>query len=154
MLRALRGHRDAVLDVAFSADGARIVTASEDRTARVWDAASGEVLREFTGYSAPVLSAAFSSDGVRVVTASSDGTVRVWDVSLGMTVRREELVRRVCTEKLMAGRAFTTDDAADPILAAVAGKDPCERLGQLSLDYWTRMAVRVHKSPPQLAPAL
>ena len=43
---ALRGHRDAVLDIAFSADGRRIVTASRDHTARVWDAETGGAARD------------------------------------------------------------------------------------------------------------
>jgi WD40 repeat protein len=41
MLHELKGHDDAVLSAAFSADGARIVTASGDRTARVWDVSWG-----------------------------------------------------------------------------------------------------------------
>jgi hypothetical protein len=75
---------------AFSPDGARIVTASDDNTARVWDAASGKQLVLCEGHDERVLSAAFSPDGTRIVTASgdrypsaSDHTARVWDAATG-----------------------------------------------------------------------
>jgi WD40 repeat protein len=132
----LYGHEDFVTSAAFSPDGARIVTASSDNTARVWDAASGEMLRELKGHGGTVASAAFSPDGARIVTASWDKTAVVWDVSWEMNVRRENLVRRVCAEKLVGGRAFTTADAADPILADLAGQDPCERSGPFAATYW------------------
>jgi len=60
-----------------------VVTASEDKTARVWEADSGKPVGAPVQHQGQVLSAAFSSDGRRVVTACSDGTARVWDVLLG-----------------------------------------------------------------------
>ncbi|WP_437720548.1 nSTAND1 domain-containing NTPase [Sorangium sp. So ce861] len=77
--RAVLVHPDGVLDADYSPDGRRIVTASWDRTARVWNAdGSGEpiVLR---GHTEQVNSAAFSPDGKRIVTASWDRTARVWN---------------------------------------------------------------------------
>ncbi|MCB9610680.1 MAG: WD40 repeat domain-containing protein [Polyangiaceae bacterium] len=76
--RPLNGHQAGVTAVTFSADGARVATASWDGTARVWLADGlGEpvVLR---GHDGPVWDAAFSPDGERVVTASPDLTARVW----------------------------------------------------------------------------
>ena len=65
------GHDDAVLSAAFSPDGKRIVTASSDKTARVWDAATGQPIGEpLKGHDDAVSSAAFSPDGTRIVTAS------------------------------------------------------------------------------------
>jgi WD40 repeat protein len=55
------------------------VTASEDRTAKVWDAQQGRLLASLKGHTEPVQSAAFSPDGTRVVTASKDRTAKVWD---------------------------------------------------------------------------
>jgi len=87
LLRELKGHNDQVTTAAFSADGTRIVTASFDRTARVWDAASGEMLLELKGHNGQVTTAAFSVDGARIVTASVDRTARVWDAGSGEMLR-------------------------------------------------------------------
>ena len=76
-------HDDQVLSAQFSADGQRVVTASVDHTARVWDAASGKPLSEPMKHDGAVYSAQFSPDGQRVVTASVDKTARVWDAASG-----------------------------------------------------------------------
>jgi WD40 repeat protein len=67
----------------FSPDGTRAVTASYDKTARVWDAATGKPLAPALEHRGTVSGAAFSPDGTRVVTASDDGTARVWDATTG-----------------------------------------------------------------------
>jgi WD40 repeat protein len=82
----LKGHEGAVRSAAFSPDGKRIVTASDDTTARLWDAATGKQIRELTGHAGIVLSAAFSPDGKRIVTASFGGTARLWDAETGKPI--------------------------------------------------------------------
>jgi WD40 repeat protein len=64
-----------VRSAAFSPDGSRIVTASDDKTARIWDAASAKEIAVLRGHEANVFSAAFSPDGSRIVTASGYSTV-------------------------------------------------------------------------------
>ena len=73
----LRGHRDELTAVAWSADGTRIATGGRDGTARVWDAADGASLRAYKGHDAWVRGVAFVLDG-RLVSAGVDGTVRLW----------------------------------------------------------------------------
>jgi WD40 repeat protein len=69
-----------VTSVALSADGALLLTASGDTTAKLWDIASGTPLHVF-GHGAYVCAAAFSPDGKSILTASHDGSARLWDVS-------------------------------------------------------------------------
>jgi WD domain, G-beta repeat len=68
--------------VAFSPDGARVLTGSEDKTARLWDAATGLEIRAFKGHEGAVNSVAFSPDGARVLTGSWDKTARLWDAAI------------------------------------------------------------------------
>lgn len=79
----LRGHRDVVWSAAYSPNGQYIVTASDDQTARLWNAITGEELQVLRGHEAGIWSAAFSPDGQRIVTASEDQTARVWDTTSG-----------------------------------------------------------------------
>jgi WD40 repeat protein len=81
--KTLYGHLGAVRAVAFSPDSQRIVTSSDDGTARVWDAATGKELLILRGHTAVVNAAAFSPDGRRVVTGSNDRTARVWEAASG-----------------------------------------------------------------------
>ena len=59
------------------------MTASGDKTARLWDAASGKPIGEPMKHEDGVGSAQFSPDGQRVVTASKDKTARLWDAASG-----------------------------------------------------------------------
>ncbi|WP_291201548.1 caspase family protein [Hyphomonas sp.] len=70
----------SVLSAGFSPDGASIVTASEDNTARVWRAGTDGAWTPtvLKGHGSYVTSAAFSPDGASIVTASGDNTARVW----------------------------------------------------------------------------
>src|SRR5438045_7696056 len=72
-------HEDGVISAQFSPDGQRVVTASRDKTARLWDATSGKPIGEPMKHEGGVFSAQFSPDGQRVVTASWDKTARMWD---------------------------------------------------------------------------
>lgn len=88
----IEGHEAAATDAVFSADGKWILTASEDRTARIWDAtslweedASAKAVPKqiLSGHTGAVLSASFSADSSAIVTTSDDGSAIVWDTASG-----------------------------------------------------------------------
>jgi WD40 repeat protein len=83
---ALVGHRRPVTSVAFSPDGRRLVTASKDNDAIVWDTASGRPLRVLRAHFGPVFDARYSPDGRWIVTAGPT-TAGLWNAANGAFVR-------------------------------------------------------------------
>jgi WD40 repeat protein len=81
----LRGHRDDVNSVAFSADGSLLVSASRDHDARIWDARTGEPIHQLEGHPGSVADARFSPDGRWVVTAGPI-SAGLWNVRTGELV--------------------------------------------------------------------
>jgi WD40 repeat protein len=79
----LKGHEGPIRSAAFSRDGRSLVTTSADRTARVWDVATGRERVVLRGHLRAVTSAEFSPDGRWLVTASDDWTARVWEMATG-----------------------------------------------------------------------
>lgn len=83
----LRGHRHFVRRTAFSADGRRLVSASDDGTLRVWDTRTG-ALRRVLDADRSMRNAEFSRDGTRIVAGAQDGTVLLWDAARPPVVLR------------------------------------------------------------------
>jgi hypothetical protein len=76
-----------VYSVAFSPDGTRIVSGSDDDTLRLWDAATGHLIGPpITGHTDAVNCVAFSPDGERIISGSGDKTVRLWDSVTGQSI--------------------------------------------------------------------
>jgi len=83
MVKNLKGHSSRLYAINFSPDGKHVVTASGDRTARIWSVPGGKLKTTLQGHSAHVFAAAFSPNSNRVVTASGDGTARIWRATNG-----------------------------------------------------------------------
>ena len=79
----LHGSAGRVTSAAFSPDSTQVVTASNDNTAQLWAARTGDLLVTLRGHEGEISSVAFSPDGTRVLTASSDKTARLWDAHTG-----------------------------------------------------------------------
>lgn len=82
--------RDRYLGVVtadFDDEGRRVATAGADGNARVWDVASGKLVRIMRGHTQIVSSVQFAPGGGRLLTGSPDGTARVWRVDTGAQVR-------------------------------------------------------------------
>lgn len=86
LAKVFRGHL-GVNHVAYSKDGKKIVSASLDNTARIWDIETGTCLQVLKGHTQWVESVVFSPNGQEVVTASRDKTIRMWDIESGKCVK-------------------------------------------------------------------
>ncbi|KAF2197377.1 HET-domain-containing protein [Delitschia confertaspora ATCC 74209] len=82
-LQTLEGHSSHVISVAFSHDSARLASASDDSTVKIWDTSSGECLQTLEGHSRAVMSVTFSYDSAWLASASNDHTVKIWDANSG-----------------------------------------------------------------------
>lgn len=99
---ALEGHAAGVPAVVFIGDGKVLATGSEDKTVKLWDAATGKELAELkTG---AVQSLASSRDGARLAVGAHAGTVRVWDVET-----RKELLTFKSSKGDTAGLEFSPE---------------------------------------------
>lgn len=96
---ALDGHEAGVPAVTFIGEGKMLATGSEDKTVKLWDAATGKVLA--TLKTGSVQSLAGTTDGKRLASAGHDGTVKVWDVE-----SRKELLALKSAKGDAAGLAF------------------------------------------------
>ena len=82
-IRTLVGHSGEVTACAVLPDGRRALSASEDRTLRLWDLETGRTLATLEGHSGRVTACAVLPDGRRALSASLDRTLRLWDLETG-----------------------------------------------------------------------
>ena len=73
--------------MAIAPDGTWLATASDDGTARIWDAATGGQRATLAGHTDDVTAVAIAPDGTWLATASDDGTARIWDAATGAAAR-------------------------------------------------------------------
>jgi WD40 repeat protein len=149
LIATLVGHAWQITDLDFSHDGTRLVTASGDRTARVWSPstwsptsaasapASWSSQLTMVGHKAMLNSAQFNSDGTLIVTASYDGTARVWDAQTG-----ECLVTHVGHEGPVNAARFS----ARGFLLATAGSDGTARVWATGTVETARLMLSGHEA--------
>jgi WD40 repeat protein len=82
-LTTLIGHEWQVYDCAVNPDGSWVVSASGDRTLKVWEVATGRELATLRGHTGQVLFCAFTAAGRRLVSGDEDGFICVWDIRTG-----------------------------------------------------------------------
>src|SRR6516165_5079061 len=90
LVATFAGHQETVYGVALSGDGKQLLTASFDKSIKLWDVASAKELRTFggeKGHQNLVLDVAFAPDGQTFASAGSDNSVKIWDVPLAKAIR-------------------------------------------------------------------
>ncbi|CCQ68516.1 serine/threonine kinase with WD-40 repeat [Crocosphaera watsonii WH 0402] len=73
--------------MVISADGKTLVSGSGDNTIKVWNLATGELLRTLNGHSSYVSSVSISADRNTIVSGSGDNTIKVWSLATGKLLR-------------------------------------------------------------------
>ena len=132
LVRKFEGHTAPAKELAYSPDGTRVASGSGwpdgDRTARVWDAATGEELKKFA-HPAPVWSVAWSPNGKKLLTGAKDGVARLWNSDSGEVVRE------------YGGAEVLLDVAFSPDGEHVVG---CDSIGRVVLVWETESGERLH----------
>jgi WD40 repeat protein/serine/threonine protein kinase len=85
-LCTFQGHALTVRSVQVSADGRFVLSGSEDRTLKLWEAATGRCLHTLEGHTGSVYSVCLSKDGRYAVSGSGDKSVKLWDLAAGRCI--------------------------------------------------------------------
>ena len=117
VIHTLRGHSGVVNSVAYSPDGQRLASCSDDQTVKVWDTATGLETLTLTGHVGSVECVVFSPDGHLLASASEDGTVKVWDAPTGTRARGNRAVDWLRNNKSRGPRLLKPEPAR-PSLAS------------------------------------
>lgn len=86
--RTLKGHTNYVWDVIVSPDGRRALSASNDKTIKMWDLATGSLLATFSGHASFVCSVSIAPDGIRLAAGAFDGSIKVWNIHSGDVIAK------------------------------------------------------------------
>ena len=109
---ALSGHTDMILSLAFSLDGALLVSRSNDKTVKLWDVQTGGVMKTFGDDSSAISSVSISPDCTTIASGTWDGAIRLWDVRTGkcrlIKTRHDGAVTAICFSPIDPRRLITS----------------------------------------------
>ena len=124
------GHTGLIFGLEFSPDGKTLASCSFDRTIRLWEAETGDLVRVISGHLGPVTAVTFSRDGSTLVSAAWDGVLRLWDARTG-SLRRVLIVPEAPVSALGA-RVAAIAISPDGTQLATASDDNTIRLWNLA----------------------
>ncbi len=110
-------HDGTVWSIAFSPDGSRAASGSQDRSIALWNTSTW-IPTSLTGHQGPVYMVTFSSDGKLLASASADKTVKLWDGRTG------KLINTLPVAKPVFLVAFSPDNSAGYSLVGASGNEP------------------------------
>jgi WD40 repeat protein len=125
IFRLITSHIYGINKVAFSSDGKTLASASDDKTIKLWNVATGKEIYTLTGHKDGVYSITFSQDGKTLASASYDGTIKLWNLTTG-----KEIYTLVGHKSLAYSIAFSSDGKT----LASASYDGTIKLWSLDLD--------------------
>lgn len=106
IIRTLRGHEGSVIYCILSPDNKRIISASVDKTLKVWNMDTGALRMTLQGHTEALTGCAITPDGGRIISTSEDGTIRIWNAYSG-----SELLVITGHEGPVTGCALSSDGA-------------------------------------------
>lgn len=117
-VRSFKGHSHIVQDCTLTQDGAYALSASWDKTLRLWDVATGETYQRFVGHKSDVMSVAIDRKASMIISGSRDKTIKVWTIKgqcLATLLGHNDWVSQV--------RIAPTDQNDDSVTVISAGND-------------------------------
>ncbi|HVO43575.1 MAG TPA: protein kinase [Aggregatilineales bacterium] len=138
LLATLKGHTNAVNDVAFSPDDQQLVSGSSDGTAIIWSTVSFTAIRTLSGVSDRIGAVGWSPDGKTIATGTDQNGAILWDAATGAQIRKlyqaniPESVRKITfapnslTLLTAGGTAARLWDVHTGVLQATYQRSPVE----------------------------
>lgn len=83
MIRSFKKHGEIITTLCFTNDSQKLISASDDSTARLWDLQSGKLQKIFKAHTGPIENMVVSPDGNKLITGSWDNTAKIWDINSG-----------------------------------------------------------------------
>lgn len=133
-INSLKGHSDWIRSLAFSPDGQAIVSGSNDKTVRLWNVETGQLIYLLTEHKDRVKSVGISPDGNTIISGDASRIVKVWDWKTGQCQQTiNTSFSPAVTLNSIAIRQYPTDSQGTLVATGSGGDEGGVKLGQVKL---------------------